>query len=171
MYELSRVYQSRAVLTWTMDFVSSEIRKKLPTDFSDNANKTSVFVSGWIYAEGFFDSPWSSGLDLSSKQLTDVSGLDRALRLSQPSRHGDRRDHSPGCFKFKNLKFTWFFCLDRKTTKQRNDKRRDNETCSKWLIYRQDHHSGTVPVRKRSFFVSNGSFVVSSFRSPVTSKA
>ena len=28
--------------------------KKIPTDFSDDANKSSIFVSGWFYAESFF---------------------------------------------------------------------------------------------------------------------
>ena len=86
------------------------------------------------------------------QNLTDVLDLDRALRLGRPSRHGNRRNHRRARFKFKKLKFTCFFCLDHKTAKRRNNKRRNDETCSKRLIYRQDHHSGTVPVRKRSFF-------------------
>ena len=55
------------------------------------------------------------------QNLTDVLDLDRALRLGRPSRHGDRRDRRRARLKFKKMKFTWLFCLDRKTTKLQNN--------------------------------------------------
>ena len=51
--------------------------------------------------------------------------VDRALRLGHPSRYGDHRDHRRARFKFEKLKFTWIFCLDRKTTKRQATKRRN----------------------------------------------
>ena len=84
--------------------------------------------------------------------MCQVSGLNRALSLGQPSRHDNRRDHCQARFKFKKMTFTWFFYLNRKTTKRQNDKRQNNETCSKRLICQQNHDSGTVPICKQSFF-------------------
>ena len=48
---------------------------------------------------------------------------------------------SPGAFQIQKLKFTWFFCLNCKTTKRRNDettkrrndKQQNDETCLKRL--------------------------------------
>ena len=120
----------------------SEIWKTLPTDFSDNANKTSVFVSRWFCAEGFF-----------YNHLTHQPNIWLACRPRSPTQvgrprcHGDCRDRRQTRLKLKKMKFTWLFCLDRKMTKRRN-----GETCPKRLICQQDHHSGTVLVLKWSCF-------------------
>ena len=101
-------------------------------------------------------------LDPPSKYLTDVSRLDRALRLGQPSRRGDRSDRRRACLQFKKLKFTWLFCLDRKTTKRRNDEMTtlapDGGFVERTIVLEP------VWAVNDRFFVSFRSFVVSSFR-------
>ena len=92
-----------------------------------------------------------------------MSGLDRARGLVRPRRHGDRRDPRRARFKCKHLKCTRCFRLDRETTTRRND-----ET-TKLARHGSFVDRTIVPERFRSvhdpFFVPNGSFVVSSFRS------
>ena len=79
--------------------------KKMPTDFSDNANKTSVFVSGWIYAELF-----SSSLDpipgsiiqitdwrVKTRSRTQIGSAESPWRLWRSSRS------SPGAFQTQKI--------------------------------------------------------------------
>ena len=87
---------------WNNGLHCIRISKIIPTDFSDNANKTSVFVSGWLYAESFFVIPWSFG------QIVDWRVWSRSrAQVGWPSCHGDRRDRGRPRSKFKNMKFTW----------------------------------------------------------------
>ena len=129
-------------------------------DFLDNSNKTRVFVSGWFTQEAYWY-PWIP-IPGSINQIFDLRvGPWSRTQVGWAESPWRSSRSSPGAFQIQNLKFIWFFCLDRKTTKRRNDKRQNNKTCLKRLICRQDHHSGTVPVRKRSFSFRTR---VSSFR-------
>ena len=61
--------------------------KKYPTDFSDNANKTSILVIEWFYAEGLFVIPWPL------IQIFDWHVRPRSrTQGGRPSRHYDRCD-------------------------------------------------------------------------------
>ena len=79
---------------------------------------------------------------------------------------------SPGVFQIQknwNILVLLSQLQNDETSKRRIDKRQTTKLArNAWFV--DGSHSGTVPVRKRSFFVSNASFVVLSFRSPVASK-
>ena len=137
--------------------------KKMPMDFLDNANKTSVFVSGWFYTQKDF----VLSLDPSSKYLTDVSGLEHALRWVGRVSMATIAIVAGRVWNSKNWNLLALLSRslrrNHETTNRRNDetsklrnnettKRWDDETSSKRLICRQYHHSGIVLVGKRSFF-------------------
>ena len=144
--------------------------EKKSTDFEDNANKTSVFVSGWFYIRRrLFPSPYSCIHHLSIwltclasiVHLGWVGWVAMAIVAIVAGRVWNSKKWNLLCSCFS-------------IAKRQNDKRRNDEICWKQLILRQDHHSGTVPVRERSFFrfeLGFRRFVVSSFRRFVVSIA
>ena len=111
-----------------------------------------------IYAEEFFVIHGIPGPGSRAQIITDVSGLDQALRLGRQPRDGERRDHRRVRFKFKNLTFIlFFFCLDRKMTKRRNDETTKLQTTKRQNLLKTVDSStapsfGNGPVRKQSFF-------------------
>ena len=143
------------------------------TEFLDNANKTSVFVTGWIYAEGSFVITGSTSLFhhpnnwLTCRALIAHSGWVIRVAMAIAAIIAGRVSNS----KIWNL---LVFCLDRKTTKQQNDETTNDETT--YLGQNGSFVDRTV-IRERflsvndHFFVSDGSFVVSLFWLPVSSKA
>ena len=110
-YELSRVRHCRAVHMLPWGFILPlKFEKKLPTDVSDHAHKTSVFVSGRCYAEGCFGiprSPGSPSLDPSSKEWTDTSGLARALRWGSAASPWRLPRSSPSVFQIQTVEIEW----------------------------------------------------------------
>ena len=109
-YERSRVRHRHTdhILPW--DFVVLEIWKNKPRIFRTTLTKRAFLLVG-----DFTQKAFSVSLDPHlwihhpNNWLKYVSGLDRALRLGQLSRHDDRRDPRQASFKFKNLKFYLFF--------------------------------------------------------------
>ena len=144
-YEFPRVRHRLAVCFQPVDFVASEIqRKKYPRIFW-----TALTKRAFLLVDDFTQMDFLLFVDPSSKYLTDVSGLDRALRLSWPSRHGDRRNRRQVVWNSKK----WdLLGSSASIAKRQNDEMMRQKTCSKRLICRQDHQSGTILIQKRLFF-------------------
>ena len=99
-YELSRVRNRRAACILPMDFAPSELRKKIPTDVSDDAKQTSVFVSGRYDAEGLVGIPgpvipmFGRRVGLTYRSRTPVGSAESPRRSSRSS---------PGTFEIQNV--------------------------------------------------------------------